>query len=294
MSSPPRPQPHAPLRLPPAFWHVTALIAGLADFVRRTGRLSPMRARNRMPDMSREAAQRLVAARRIGQAQAGHAQPRDGCVAAVVAVVRDRQLPARPGRDGQDPDRRQDARQVHRRRAGLAAGGQRGERAGAEQVLAAEDTDPVGDRGGQPFVGGAAADPDERRQGEHGRQRPGHGAVGGTRGRDRDDRGQHRGRQGGGALGGQAEQERDLLLLPAGVGAGGRLGWGGGDGARGHPEPRSVSPAPPDGVPGHSWWISGGESGGAAGVAGPGSGGREGWSGRWGGAGCEPGRGGCG
>ena len=33
MSSPPRPQPQAPLRLPPAFWHVTALIAGLAAVV---------------------------------------------------------------------------------------------------------------------------------------------------------------------------------------------------------------------------------------------------------------------
>jgi hypothetical protein len=33
MSSPPRPQPPAPLRLPPAFWHVTALTAALAAVV---------------------------------------------------------------------------------------------------------------------------------------------------------------------------------------------------------------------------------------------------------------------
>jgi len=33
MSSAPRPQPHAPLRLPPAFWRVTALIAALAAVV---------------------------------------------------------------------------------------------------------------------------------------------------------------------------------------------------------------------------------------------------------------------
>jgi hypothetical protein len=33
MSSPPRPQPQAPLRLPPAFWHVTALTAALAAVV---------------------------------------------------------------------------------------------------------------------------------------------------------------------------------------------------------------------------------------------------------------------
>jgi len=33
MSSPPRPQPQAPLRLPPAFWHVTTIIAALAAVV---------------------------------------------------------------------------------------------------------------------------------------------------------------------------------------------------------------------------------------------------------------------
>ncbi len=33
MSSPPRPQPQAPPRLPPSFWHVTALIAALAAVV---------------------------------------------------------------------------------------------------------------------------------------------------------------------------------------------------------------------------------------------------------------------
>jgi hypothetical protein len=33
MSSTPRPQPDAPPRLPPPFWHVTALIAALASVV---------------------------------------------------------------------------------------------------------------------------------------------------------------------------------------------------------------------------------------------------------------------
>jgi hypothetical protein len=33
VSSPPRPQPQAPLRLPPSFWHVTALTAALAAVV---------------------------------------------------------------------------------------------------------------------------------------------------------------------------------------------------------------------------------------------------------------------
>ena len=33
MSNPPRPQPQAPPRLPPSFWHVTALIAALAAVV---------------------------------------------------------------------------------------------------------------------------------------------------------------------------------------------------------------------------------------------------------------------
>ncbi len=156
-----------------------------------------------------------VAPAGVGEPDALVPDPRNRGVGPLVRVIDHGHRAAGPGLGRQDADRREHARQVHRRRAGRVGGCGRSERAGVEAIPPASPEQLEGHGGHHPFIYRAARHPGVGEREQDGRDRPVHDRVGQAPRGDRLDREEHGERDQRRPPPAHAEQEVHPFVLPA-------------------------------------------------------------------------------